>query len=124
MAHLIKFRTRPVLYMAILAFLAISLYVKTPLAHAGEPEIDEIPSVNSLLSPVGKLLLDASTGLPAVTPLTVNFVRTPDTTGPDGKGRYLIAVNSGYGVEFTSKSKGQQTLAVIDLNLAPDPKVI
>ena len=74
--------------------------------------------------PAGKLILDSASGLPAVTPLTVNFVRTPDSTGTDGKGRYLIAVNSGFGLQFNSKSKAQQTLSVIDLNLQPEPKVI
>jgi len=59
----------------------------------------------------------------AVAPLTMNFVRSPDASGPDGHGRYLIAVNSGYGIDFTSKSKHQQTLSVIDLN-RPEPQVV
>lgn len=75
-------------------------------------------------TPAGKLLIDASTGKPAVAPLTVNFVRSPDSDGPGGKGRYLIAVNSGYGVEFTAKSKAQQTLSVIDLARMPEPQVV
>ena len=74
--------------------------------------------------PAGKLIIDAETNLPAVAPLTMNFVRTPDATGPDGRGRFLIAVNSGYGIDTTSKSKHQQTLSVIDLNLRPEPKVV
>lgn len=74
--------------------------------------------------PAGKLILDGSTGLPAVMPMTMNFVRTPDDAGPDGKGRFLIAVNSGYGLLFNSKSKPQQTLSVIDLNAKPDPVVV
>ena len=74
-------------------------------------------------TPAGKLIVDATTGLPAVAPLTMNFVRSPDTDAPDGKGRYLIAVNSGYGVEFNSKSKPEQSLSVIDLASA-EPKVI
>ena len=80
---------------------------------------DDLP-----MSPAGKLIVDASSGLPAAIPLTMNFVRTPDTGGPDSKGRYLIAVNSGYGLQFNAKSKGQQTLSVIDLNISPEPKVI
>ncbi len=76
------------------------------------------------ITPAGKLLIDAQTNLTAVAPLTMNFVRTPDTSGPDGKGRYLIAVNSGYGLHFNSKSKAQQTLSVIDLNAKPEPQVI
>lgn len=78
---------------------------------------------NIPITPAGRLLIDASTGLPAVAPLTMNFVRTPDRGGPDGKGRYLIAVNSGYGLQFTSKSKSQQTLSVIDL-AKPEPQMI
>ncbi len=54
----------------------------------------------------------------------MNFVRTPDAGGPGGKGRYLIAVNSGFGLTFNAKSKAQQTLSVIDLNAKPDPAVI
>ena len=72
----------------------------------------------------GDLISDATTGLPAVAPLTMNFVRTPDHNGPDGKGRYLIGVNSGYGLMFNSKSKAQQTLSVIDLNKKPQPQVV
>ncbi|MGH9945732.1 MAG: bifunctional YncE family protein/alkaline phosphatase family protein, partial [Pyrinomonadaceae bacterium] len=74
--------------------------------------------------PAGKLLIDAGTSEIAVAPLTMNFVRTPDTMGLDGKGRYLIAVNSGYGILFNSRSKAQQTISVIDLNAKPEPKVI
>ncbi|MEP6849035.1 MAG: bifunctional YncE family protein/alkaline phosphatase family protein [Acidobacteriota bacterium] len=85
-----------------------------------EPEtVDFIP-----VTPAGRLLIDNTTGLPAVAPLTMNFVRTPDSSGPDGKGRYLIGVNSGYGIELTSKSKPNQSLSVIDLNAKPEPQVI
>ncbi|MDQ6785954.1 MAG: beta-propeller fold lactonase family protein [Acidobacteriota bacterium] len=76
------------------------------------------------LSPAGKLIIDAATNLPAVAPLTVDFIRSPDSTGAGGKGRFLIAVNSGYGLQFNSKSKAQQTLSVIDLNQKPEPQVI
>src|SRR5215475_12246930 len=77
------------------------------------------------ITPAGMLLLDASTRMPAVAPLTVDFVRSPDKNGPDGKGRYLIAVNSGFGLQFNSETnRGQQSLAVIDLNANPSPAVI
>ena len=79
---------------------------------------------NRKTSPAGKLLVDAATGQPAVMPLTFNFVRSPDASGSDGQGRYLIAVNSGYGLTFDAKSKPQQTLSVIDLNAAPVPLVV
>lgn len=90
-----------------------------PQAEANGPaRVDNKPT------PAGRLISDATTGLPAVAPLTMNFVRSPDKTGPDGKGRYLIAVNSGYGIEFISKSKQQQTLSIIDLNVRAEPEVV
>jgi YVTN family beta-propeller protein len=76
------------------------------------------------ITPAGKLIMDASNGLPAVAPLTMNFVRSPDTNGPDGKGRYLIAVNSGWGIQQNSRTRGNQTLSIIDLNKTPEPQVI
>ncbi|HKE03505.1 MAG TPA: alkaline phosphatase family protein [Blastocatellia bacterium] len=77
------------------------------------------------VTPAGTLLPDATTRLPAVAPLTVDLARSPDLNGPDGKGRYLIAVNSGFGLQFNSETnRGQQSLAVIDLNAKPSPAVI
>jgi YVTN family beta-propeller protein len=77
------------------------------------------------ITPAGTILSDATTRLPAVAPLTVDFVRSPDKDGPDGKGRYLIAVNSGFGLQFNAETnQGQQSLAVIDLNAKPAPVVI
>jgi YVTN family beta-propeller protein len=75
-------------------------------------------------TPAGHLMTDVATGLPAVAPLTMNFVRSPDNTGPNGKGRFLIAVNSGFGLQFSDASKAQQSLSVIDLNAAGEPKVV
>jgi YVTN family beta-propeller protein len=77
-----------------------------------------------VITPSGRLLIDTGTNLPAVAPLTMNFLHSPDKTGPDGKGRFLIAVNSGFGLLFNSRSKAQQTLSVIDLNARPDPQVV
>jgi YVTN family beta-propeller protein len=77
------------------------------------------------ITPAGSLVRDLTTQLPAVGALTVDFVRSPDQTGPGRKGRYLIAVNSGYGIQFTSSgNRGQQSLAVIDLNAKPSAAVI
>ncbi len=77
------------------------------------------------ITPAGSLVKDVTTQLPAVGALTVDFVRSPDQSGPSRKGRYLIAVNSGYGIQFTSGgNRGQQSLAVIDLNARPMPAVI
>jgi YVTN family beta-propeller protein len=77
------------------------------------------------ITPAGSLVRDLTTQLPAVGALTVDFVRSPDQAGPGRKGRYLIAVNSGYGIQFSSNgNRGQQSLAVIDLNAKPSAAVI
>ena len=77
------------------------------------------------ITPAGSLVRDASTQQPAVGALPVAFVRSPDKTGPNGLGRYLIAVNSGFGVQFSSTTnRAQQSLAVIDLNARPLPVVV
>jgi YVTN family beta-propeller protein len=76
------------------------------------------------ITPAGSLVKDLTTGLPAVGSLPVNFVQSPDRTGPGGRGQYLVVVNSGYGVQFDAKTnKAQQSLAVINLSLRP-PAVI
>jgi len=52
--------------------------------------------------------------------MPVAFVRSPDTSGPEGRGRYLIAVNSGFGVQFSAATnRAQQSLTVIDLAESP-----
>jgi YVTN family beta-propeller protein len=72
------------------------------------------------ITPAGSLVKDLTTGLPAVGSLPVNIVRSPDRAGPGGGGRYLVVVNSGYGVQFdAATNKGQQSLSVIDLSLRP-----
>jgi YVTN family beta-propeller protein len=77
------------------------------------------------ITPAGSLVLDVSTRQPAVGALPLNFVRSPDGTGPDGGGRYLLAVNSGYGIQFNATTnRAQQSLAVIDLNARPAPSVV
>src|SRR5262245_13773671 len=87
--------------------------------------VNQPASEGRTITPAGTLLLDATTRQPAVAPLTVDFVRSPDKSGPDGKGRFLIAVNSGFGLQFSSETNsGQQSLAVIDLNAKPSPIVI
>ena len=52
------------------------------------------------ISPAGSLIPDATTGNPAVGSLPVSFVRSPDHSAKDGGGRFLIAVNSGFGIQF------------------------
>ena len=77
------------------------------------------------ITPAGSLVLDSTTRQPAVGALPVDFVHTPDHTGRDGGGRYLITVNSGFGLQFNAASnRGQQSLAVLDLNARPNPVVV
>ena len=77
------------------------------------------------ITPAGALLMDATTRQPAVGALPVDFVRSPDAGGPAGGGRFLVAVNSGHGLQFNAATnKGQQSLALIDLNARPAPAVV
>ena len=86
---------------------------------------EDIASQGRKITPAGNLIMDATTNKIAVGSLPVDFVRSPDTFGKDSKGRYLLVINSGYGVQFSAKdSKAQQSIAVIDLNIEPEPKVI
>jgi YVTN family beta-propeller protein len=73
------------------------------------------------ITPAGSLVMDLTTEWPAIGSLPVNFVRSPER---GGRGRYLVVVNSGYGLQFSeATNKAQQSLAVIDLSLRP-PAVI
>ncbi len=111
--------------IALAAVLFGSIAVYLPFKSAAQNEIvGNVSTQGRALTPAGKLMTDAATNLPAVAPLTVNFVRSPDAAGADGKGRFLIAVNSGFGLQFNNESKAQQTLSVIDLNRTPEPQVI
>src|SRR5690348_4534001 len=77
------------------------------------------------ITPAGTLVTDASTSLPAVGAMPMTILRSPDTLGHAGKGRYLLVVNSGFGVQFSEDTnKAQQSIAVIDLNANPEPSVI
>ena len=81
---------------------------------------DEPASQGRPITPAGTLVQDLTTRQTAVGALPVDFVRSPDKSGPGGEGRFLIAVNSGYGVQFNAAAnRGQQSLAVIDLNATP-----
>ena len=81
----------------------------------GEPASQGKP-----ITPAGTLVQDTTTRQAAVGAMPVDFVRSPDKLGPGGAGRFLVAVNSGYGVQFNSSTnRGQQSLAVIDLNAKP-----
>jgi YVTN family beta-propeller protein len=77
------------------------------------------------ITPAGTLVMDTGTHLPAVGAMPMTMLRSPDKLGHDGKGRYLLVVNSGYGVQFSEDTnKAQQSIAVIDLNRTPEPAVI
>jgi hypothetical protein len=77
------------------------------------------------ITPAGTLVMEASTHLPAVGAMPMTMLRSPDTLGHAGKGRYLLVVNSGFGVQFSEDTnKAQQSIAVIDLNASPEPAVI
>lgn len=113
---------RPVATLAVL-FLVACLLVGSlagTLSSAHRNAAQDPASQGRPITPAGKLVQDVTTRQVAVGGLPVGFVRSPDKLGPGGQGRYLIAVNSGYGVQFNvSGNRGQQSLAVIDLNAKP-----
>ncbi len=115
-----------VLGLISLTTLALLLTTKSFYSLAdNEASNDEPASEGRVITPAGKLVMDATTNQIAVGALTMDFVRSPDNLGADGKGRYLLAVNSGFGVQFDGKSnRAEQSIAVIDLNAKPEPKVI
>src|SRR5712691_10280196 len=77
------------------------------------------------ITPAGKLVFDSATHLPAVGAMPMAMFRSPDALGRHGKGRYLLVMNSGYGVQFSEETnEAQQSIAVIDLNVSPEPLVI
>ena len=78
-----------------------------------------------VITPAGQLLMDASTKRTAVGALPVAFLRSPDKDGPNGNGRYLLVMYSGFGVQFSAATnKAQQSIGVIDLNAKPEPMVV
>ena len=104
--------------LLVLCLLAGSLATTSSWAH--HPVAQEPASQGRPITPAGTLVQDVTTKRVAVGALPVDFVRSPDKGGPGGAGRYLIAVKSGYGVQFhASGNRGQQSLAVIDLNAKP-----
>src|SRR5712671_1858012 len=77
------------------------------------------------ITPAGTLVIDATTHLPAVGAMPMTMLRSPDSLGHGGKGRYLLVVSSGFGVQFSEDTnRAQQSIAVIDLNASPEPLVI
>ncbi|HEY6805676.1 MAG TPA: hypothetical protein VI306_19005 [Pyrinomonadaceae bacterium] len=94
-------------------------------SSASKIAADEPASEGRPITPAGTLVQDLTTRQAAVGALTVDFLRSPDRLGPDGLGRFLVAINSGFGIQFSgSGNKGQQSLSVIDLKAPRGPAVI
>src|SRR5713226_2783722 len=96
------------------------------LAFCGVARCQQEPAGEGrLITPAGTLVMDAATHLPAVGAMPMTVLRSPDALGHGGKGRYLLVVNSGFGVRFSQHTnEAQQSITVIDLNAAPEPLVI
>ena len=102
-------------------YLLLSLLLTTSLLLVSSSAIsDEPASQGRPITPAGSLVQDLTTRQTAVGALPVDLVRSPDKLGPNGEGRFLISVNSGYGIQFNAAgNRGQQSLSVIDLNAKP-----
>jgi YVTN family beta-propeller protein len=120
-AHAPSLMAWPMAFISVVAFATVGI-----LTSAADITVTNQPaSEGRPITPAGSLVLDATTRQPAVGALPVVFVRSPDRAGPDGAGRYLVAVNSGFGIQFNAATnRAQQSLAVIDLNARPAPQVI
>src|SRR6476620_3682155 len=103
------------IYILLTFFLVASLVFVSSSAVSDEPASEGRP-----ITPAGSLVQDLTTRQAAVGALPVDFVRSPDKLGRDGEGRFLLSVNSGYGIQFNAAgNRGQQSLSVIDLNAKP-----
>src|ERR1043165_2471970 len=102
-----------------ITFALLALLLTTCLVSSFA-KLDEPASEGRPITPAGALVQDLTTRQAAVGALPVDFVRSPDKLGPGGAGRFLISVNSGYGIQFNAAAnRGQQSLSVIDLNAKP-----
>ena len=113
--------------LAFIFLVSLAAFLTTlPLASQQVSQTTNEPaSQGRPLTPAGELLLDATTRLPAVGSLPVALVRSPDKGAKDGRGRYLVSVNSGYGIQFDARTnEAQESLSVIDLSAQPVPQVI
>jgi len=110
-----------IITLLLIVLLLMPLWGIRSSAHRTEDASESGP----MISPAGVLVLDATTRQPAVGSLPVDFVRSPDHLGPEGGGRYLVSVNSGFGIQFNAAgNRGQQSLSLIDLNVKPAPLVV
>ena len=115
-----RISARAIAILSILAFCTLYLAHSQVRSAKTEPSSEGRP-----ITPAGSLVLDGTTGQPAVGSLPVSFVRSPDHSAKDGGGRYLIIVNSGYGLQFNAATNiAQQSISVLDLNAQPSPQVI
>jgi YVTN family beta-propeller protein len=103
------------IYTIIALLLTTSLFWISSSAISDEPASEGRP-----ITPAGSLVQDLTTRQAAVGALPVDLVRSPDKLGPGAEGRFLLSVNSGYGIQFNAAgNRGQQSLSVIDLNAKP-----
>lgn len=115
---------------ATLVFFAVVRFSRSAAASKIKESTDiaiqnQPASEGRAITPAGALVMDTATFQPAVGALPVAFIRSPDRDGRDGRGRYLVAVCSGFGVQFNAASnRAMQSLMVIDLNAQPAPAVI
>lgn len=106
--------------IALICFAAVFSAAHAQIKITHQPASEGLP-----ISPAGSLIMDTTTGNPAVGSLPVKFVRSPDHAAKDGGGRFLVAINSGFGLEFdSSTTAAAQSLTVIDLNAQPAPEAI
>jgi YVTN family beta-propeller protein len=112
-------------YVIVSAALVLLIASRLLISSADITVINQPASEGKPITPAGSLVLDSTTRQFAVGALPVAFVRSPDKDGTDGLGRYLITVNSGFGLQFSSATnRAQQSLSVIDLSARPAPVVI
>ena len=107
--------------LAFIFLVSLAAFLTTlPLASQQVSQTTNEPaSQGRPLTPAGELLLDATTRLPAVGSLPVALVRSPDKGAKDGRGRYLVSVNSGYGIQFDARTnEAQESLSVIEIGRA------
>lgn len=112
------------LFLSLIIAILVVIFGIVP-SSATRNSAEQTASQGRPITPAGVLIKDLTTSQPAVGALTVDFIRSPDLLGPDGAGRYVIAVNSGYGVQFSAEgNKAQQSLSVIDLKQPGGPTVV